>query len=347
MSSSNIVLLFSVLICKLNFLFIFLLYFSARMTLALIEPLLPIFYLLLQTRKAEEKEIGEEKFDPDELPSIHLETIGIKWKSVIYTIMERVAEFDVVNVPCVTTMNTKDMCLLLQLRVPLVDAVVFKELARRCRVQLPGRPLGSVYGHDYEGSVSCTLDPIATEESSMGMRGSSSWTSERGEDERSSLSIERHEFINPLAVAAAKGGGEEEEEKEAASGRKQILRMKSDGGEGTSVKFLVLHSDVLRLYPQRWRPYRGGSNVKGAQQARQHVTEEIMNEAEQQQQQQQQHVSKDLFSSVFATTCQVRAETTISLEGCTLVRLRFFVLFVFFLLFFFFFLLLSLFSLTA
>ena len=40
------------------------------MTLALIEPLLPIFYLLLQTRKAEEKEIGEEKFDPDELPSV-------------------------------------------------------------------------------------------------------------------------------------------------------------------------------------------------------------------------------------------------------------------------------------
>ena len=131
---------------------------------------------------------------------IHLETIGIKWKSVIYTIMERVAEFDVVNVPCLTTMNTKDMCLLLQLRVPLVDAVIFKELARRCRVQLPGRPLGSVYGHDYEGSVSCTLDPIVAEEGSVGMRGSRSWTSERGEDER-------HEFINPLAVAAAKGGG--------------------------------------------------------------------------------------------------------------------------------------------
>ena len=54
------------------------------MTLALIEPLLPIFYLLLQTRKAEEKEIGEEKFDPDELPSVSCVFIKYLYSSILH-----------------------------------------------------------------------------------------------------------------------------------------------------------------------------------------------------------------------------------------------------------------------
>ena len=178
------------------------------------------------------QDINEKDVETIEVLSPHLIKIGESWKSVIYVIMTRLTKFDQMNIPTITKFNTTELISLLTMKISIVDTIALQELSKRARVSMPGRPLGSVHGHQYEGSCLTLLFPTKNE----------------------------HVVINPLEVEETKTT--ETDATGSATNTNQ--------GE---IKFLVLHQDVLYVYPQLWRPYRGGSNVKGSQLARKYAVE--------------------------------------------------------------------------
>jgi hypothetical protein len=179
-----------------------------------------------------QQDVNEKDVETIEVLSPHLIKIGESWKSVIYVIMTRLTKFDQMNIPTITKFNTIELISLLTMKISIVDTIALQELSKRARVSMPGRPLGSVHGHQYEGSCLTLLFPTENE----------------------------HVVINPLEV----------EETTTTTTAEHTSGANTNQGE---IKFLVLHQDVLYVYPQLWRPYRGGSNVKGSQLARKYAVE--------------------------------------------------------------------------
>ena len=229
---------------------------SAELTFALLSPLFPIFQILLAEQESilspEQEEKGE---SPIMIPSKMLCSLGINWYNVLHTMMTRLATFDYVKIPCLTLLSTEKIITLFDLKINVVNSLLYNEVRKRACISLPGRPLGSVHGHLYEGSALCSLFPTIEEV-----------------------------VINPLSPTSS-------------AVVTSSVTSRSQNNSGETVKFLVLHHDVLLIYAQKWRPYRGGSDVRGAHAARKNAIKE-----------------RDAWNM----TSGLRAETTISLEGCTL-----------------------------
>ena len=122
---------------------------ASKKTRDLLEPLIPALLLITEP--------VETVYGGDAHAPHPVTRLGAQWISPACTLLSRLVRFDVNGIPCASEFDTGMLVEMLRSNLPRVSSVVFQTLARRAQISCARRPLGTIFGHDWEGSALCKV----------------------------------------------------------------------------------------------------------------------------------------------------------------------------------------------